>query len=259
MCSISLAVTMVSNVAPLGTSGLAPVLPDLAFIKRRIPIVEVARELGIRPGHQGATWTTARCFRPHAHKAADRTPSLNFQTKRNKYMCFACDDRLHSNVDLVMAMLVCSLREALQWFDEHYPGIPRIKAKTEPVIGFEFRAGVDEFRTPEDLVRAGLVPHLTDSALRVFTVLAAFRDKNDVAVVSYHIIKLRSGIRTNYTVAQAIRQLEGLSILERHRRWTPKRAGGRDTSQYCFTFDDPDLFALLAARGPSKQVKFNTD
>lgn len=228
----------------------AVTLPDLRSIKR-IPILHVARELGINPvGLTGAQWTRAHCFRPENHKCADRVPSLNFQVKKNKYMCFACDERLHSNVDLVMAVLRCSLTEAIEWFEEHYPGIPRIKTKSSRRESFEFRAGVDEFRTPDDLVRAGLIPHLTDSSLRVFNVLAAFRDKNDVSRISYHTIKLRTGIASNHTVAKAIRRLEALGLIEIHRQWSRKRAGlgGRDTSQYVFTFDDPELFDLLSSR-----------
>jgi hypothetical protein len=222
-------------------------LPDLKFIKQRIPIVAVARQLHINPELGGATWTTARCWRPENHKTGDRTPSLNFQTKRNKYMCFACDDRLHSNLDLVMAVEHCTLAKALEWFDQHYPGIPRIKATKSGRNTFDFRAGVDEFSKPDDLVKAGLVPHLTDSALRVFTVLAAFRNDCDVSDPSFKTIKLRTGIRSNNTVAAAVRHLEKLSILKAQRKWAKGRAG-RAQNQYTFTFDDPALFEILVLR-----------
>jgi len=224
-------------------------IPDIKYIKQHIPILAVARELGVNPESGGATWTRARCFRPENHKGGyDQTPSLNFQTKKNRYMCFACDDRLHSNIDLVMAFDRCTLPEALDWFDEHYPGIPRIKAKA-PKTGrksLDFRAGVDEFRDPDDLVRAGLLPHLTDSALRVFAVLAAFRN-GTVSRPSYETIKQRSGIHTNHTVAAAVRHLEKLSIVDVSRTWARGRAG-RDQNQYFFTFDDRELFDLLLGR-----------
>lgn len=226
-------------------------LPDLIYIKRRIPILEVARELGIHVMPRGATWTAARCFRPENHKCGDSTPSLNFHTKRNKWMCFACDDRLHSNVDLVMQVEDCTLEKALEWFDEHYPGIPRIKAKKTGRNTFDFRAGVDEFQSPDDLVKAGIVPHLTDSSLRVFTVLAAFRDDDDVAAISYETIKARTGIKTNHTVADAVGHLERLSIMKVTRKWARGRAG-RDQNQYSFTFDDPALFDLLSERTPAQ-------
>lgn len=225
------------------TTARAKLGPDISYIKR-IPIIEVAKELGIRTELPGATWARARCFRPYNHKTGDQNPSLNFQVKKNKFMCFCCDDRLHSNIDLVMAVEECSLQEALAWFDEHYPGIPRLRLL---YTSFEFRAGVDEFRTPEDLVKAGLIPHLTDSALKVFIVIAAFRDKNDVSCVTYDTIMLRSGIKSKSTVAKAIKHLEGLSIFECLRRWSRDRAG-HATTQYSFTFDDPKLFATLAGR-----------
>jgi len=220
-------------------------LPSLQHIKRHIPILNVAAELGIHIERRGATWSTARCFRPENHKSGDRTPSLNFQTKKNKYMCFACDSILHSNIDLVMAVEGYSkVRQAVEWFEMHYPGIPREAVSN---TSFDFRAGIDEFRTPDDLVRAGIVPHLTDSALKVFVVIAAFRDTNDRSQVSYDTIMLRSGIRSRSTVCKAIKNLEGLGIFETFKRRSRHRAGN-ETTQYSFTFDDPKLFAVLRRR-----------
>ena len=220
-------------------------LPDMRFIRARISILEVAKELGIQIVYRGATWTTARCFRPENHKTGDSNPSLNFQTKKNKYICFACDERLHSNIDLVMAVEgYTEVIQAINWFEEHYPGIPRKEVQT---IDFEWRAGVDDFRNPDDLVNAGLIPHLTESALKVFVVIAAARNGNDVSIVTYDTIMRRSGIKSKSTVAKAIRHLEGLCIFECTRRWSRRRVG-KDTTQYSFTFDDPRLFAMLTGR-----------
>ena len=240
--------------------GEARKLPDLKYIKRRIPILEVARELGIHTNPRGGTWTTAHCFRPENHKCGDSTPSLNFQTKQNKFMCFACDGRLRSNIDLVMAVEHWEqkdLHKAWGWFDDHYPGIPRIEANKKTGRNtFDFRAGVDEFRGPDDIVKAGIVPHLTDSSLRVFTVLAAFRDSGDVTRISYKTIKLRTGIKTNHTVAEAVRNLESLYIIDVDRKWAKGRAG-RDQNQYSFTFDDPALFELLTERAEAQNQPQN--
>jgi hypothetical protein len=170
-------------------------------------------------------------------------------------MCFACDDRLHSNIDLVMQVEQCTLQEALEWFDEHYPGIPRIKTERTGRNTFDFRAGVDEFQSPDDLVRAGIVPHLTDSSLRVFTVLGAFRDSDNQTRISYATIKLRTGIRSNTTVASAVRHLEELSIMKASRKWARGRAG-RDQNQYAFTFDDPALFQLLTERAEGQGDRY---
>jgi hypothetical protein len=231
-------------------------LPDFRYIKR-LPIVEVARELGIHTELPGATWTRAHCFRPENHKANDRTPSLNFQVKKNKFMCFHCDERLGSTLDLVMAVEQCDQLKAGEWFDEHYPGIPRLKAKPNGKNDFDYRAGVDEFKTPDDLVKAGMLPHLTNPALRVFTVLAAYRDENDVASVSYETIKQKSGIGSDHTVSKGLRNLEGLSIMNvTHKGAFRSKHGGREQSQYAFTFDDPELFEILKNRPrPVKGVR----
>jgi len=233
-------------------------LPNFDYIRRQIPILDVARELGIHPvGLTGATWTTARCFRPENHKGGyDTNPSLNFQTKKNTYICFACDDGTHSNIDLVMTVEHCTLREAGRWFDEHFPGIPRIKARGKRTGRnvFDFRAGVDEFTCGDDLVKAGIVPHLTESELRVFTVLNAFRDGDNISRPSYETIKQRTGIRSNHTVSRAIRQLEKLNVVDVKRGWARNRTGGREQNQYAFTFNDPDLFDLLTGRAEAETV-----
>jgi len=225
-------------------------LPDLNYIRRHIAILDVARELGIHPQPLGgATWTMARCFRPENHKSGDHTPSLGFLTKKNTYQCFACDDGTHSNIDLVMAVEHCTLREAGRWFDEHFPGTPRIKAR--PKAGrnvFDFRAGVDEFTCGDDLVRAGIVPHLTESELKVFVVLNAFRDGDNISSPSYATIMQRTGIRSGHTVSRALRKLEKLNVVDVKRGWARNRTGGRAQNQYAFTFGDPDLFDMLAGR-----------
>jgi hypothetical protein len=110
-------------------SSTEAMLPNLAYIRERIQILQVARDLGMHVGASGpGGWTMVRCFRPERHKHGDSTPSLGFSVK-NRYMCFGCDDRAHSNIDLVMAVKDCDLRQAVRWFDARYAGIPRKKVK----------------------------------------------------------------------------------------------------------------------------------
>lgn len=225
----------------------AALLPDLNYI-RRIPILEVARSLGINHSLRGATWTSARCWRPENHKNGDRTPSLNFQTKKNKFMCSVCDKRLHSNLDLVMSFLGCKLPEAMKWFDHKYPGIPRTRIKK---VHLDFRvgvgrAGVDGIESDHDLVRAGLLRLITKPNTRaVAWVLASFRDANHFAEVSYATLMYLTRIRSEHTISRALRELEAFHVFKRHLRRSRKRAGGCDTTQYEFTFYDPELIAML--------------
>src|SRR6516162_4516001 len=73
-------------------------IPDLKRIRYDIPILAVARELGIRV----LKHFPARCWRTENHQHGDRDPSLSFQIKKNRGMCFVCDDHTWSNIDLVM-------------------------------------------------------------------------------------------------------------------------------------------------------------
>jgi len=69
---------------------------DLDRLKQAIPIVDLARELGMEiKGHQ------ARCYNSAAHKHNDRRFSLGLDTKRNRYKCFACGEQ-GSIIDLFM-------------------------------------------------------------------------------------------------------------------------------------------------------------
>lgn len=62
-------------------------IPDIEFIKRHVPIADVARALDIRV----ASNTAAHCWRPDAHEHGDRTPSVWFSRRSNKGKCFVCD------------------------------------------------------------------------------------------------------------------------------------------------------------------------
>lgn len=58
---------------------------DLEALKRAIPITDLARDLGLQvKGRQ------ARCFNAPMHKRADKTPSLGFDQRTNRFKCFAC-------------------------------------------------------------------------------------------------------------------------------------------------------------------------
>lgn len=58
---------------------------DLDALKRAIDITDLARDLGLQvKGKQ------AKCFNAPMHKRGDKTPSLGFDAKTNRFKCFAC-------------------------------------------------------------------------------------------------------------------------------------------------------------------------
>lgn len=71
---------------------------DIARLRREIPIIDLAKELGleVRRGQ-------ARCYNTQAHAHGDRKPSLGFNIKTNRYKCFACGVS-GSVIDLYMAI-----------------------------------------------------------------------------------------------------------------------------------------------------------
>jgi len=48
-------------------------VPDLKYINRNVPIIDVARALGLDVGA-----SNIRCWRPELHQNGDRTPRLGF-------------------------------------------------------------------------------------------------------------------------------------------------------------------------------------
>lgn len=85
-------------------------LHDLSQLKR-IPIIEVARRLGIQ-----VHGTKAMCFSGH-----DRaTPSLSFHTSKNTWRCFGACGKYGDTIALVMEREHLDFKSALTWFAEHF-------------------------------------------------------------------------------------------------------------------------------------------
>jgi hypothetical protein len=215
--------------------------PDIAWIKRNVPILEVGKALGLRIRHKFAT-----CWRPENHTHGDTDPSLHFFERGNRVRCFVCDIRGgHSNIDLVMGMLGVSAGEAVRWIAERFavpnvkPGRPVGKRDPQPV---PYRVGVhgSEF---EVLVRSGMFGRLPAPERSILIALAHFRDPDfGLAQLSYAAIQRYAGVASRATVARALRQLARLRAIEIHRGL---RVGiTRKCSSYRLTIEDPKFLDL---------------
>ena len=71
---------------------------NLDQLRAEIPILELAERLGLEIRRK-----QARCFNSQAHAHGDQKPSLGFDTKTNRYKCFACGVG-GSVIDLYMAI-----------------------------------------------------------------------------------------------------------------------------------------------------------
>ena len=215
--------------------------PDIAWVKKNVPVLEVGKALGLRIRHRCAT-----CWRPENHTHGDAEPSLHFYEKGNRVRCFVCDMRGgHSNVDLVMGVLSVAVGEAVRWIAERFT-VPNLKAG-RPVGKREtqtvpYRVGVhgSEF---EVLVRSGMFGRLSAPERSILVALAHFRDPDSgLAQLSYAAIQRYAGIASRATVARALKQLARLHAIEIHRGL---RVGiTRKCSAYRVTIEDPKFLDL---------------
>src|ERR1700674_478704 len=148
-----------------------PERPDLAWIRRNVPVLAVGQELGLII-KRGRT----QCWRTENHAHGDADPSLHFYVRGNRVRCFVCDMRGgHSCIDLVMGFLKCDCGEAVNWICERFP-VPSTKPGrpkgARSKLPAPYRVGLSgEF---ELLVRSGLWGQLTPAERSILPVLHTF-------------------------------------------------------------------------------------
>src|SRR5436190_1007165 len=128
--------------------------PDISWIRKNVPILGVARALGL-----SIRYRKTQCWRIENHRHGDRDPSLSFSEKHNCCKCFVCDVKgSHTNIDLVMHVLGCELGAAVQWIAERFP-VPSVKvgrpAGSALVAPMPYRVGVHGSEW-EVIVRSGM-------------------------------------------------------------------------------------------------------
>lgn len=213
--------------------------PDLRYIKRQIPITDVARELDLQ-----ITGNGARCWRPESHKHGDRTPSVSFNKRKNIGRCFVCDDHAWSNIDLVQKVLQCSTREAINWIADRFrvPRVPKgkhlkINERWEP----RFRVGTTAFEL-DSVIRSLFWAQLTNSERSLLPVLCSYADSAGVVKISYRGLMRYSGVRSFSTIAKALKRFQKISLLHVERA---ANEGLRACNTYVLTFDDMFFQELL--------------
>jgi hypothetical protein len=226
-------------------------LPDMEFIRRQIPIVEVARELGIRT----AGPNTAHCWRVGAHQNGDRSPSMAF--RRNRAKCQVCDADSMSVLDLVIKFQVLpnsALKAATQWICSHWT-VPKIAKNTKlsrPERWSTSPVGLSSFPL-ERFIRSGIWAKLDHGARSILPVLFCFAER-DAACISYRALRRYSGTSSDATIAKALRQLKQIGILES----PPKTSNNfRDAGRYYFTLDSPKFQSMLTS--VHDQLRFERD
>lgn len=224
-------------------------LPDLQFINRKIPIIEVARALDLRIGGNG----NIHCWRPELHQNADRTASVGIRKTNNTVKCFGCGIGPLGPVDLVIAVRdLTGPAEAARWISEHFtvPELPRGKHLVQPErrifqVGFESDIGL--------LVRSGLWAQLSPPARSIVPVLLEFGQRNPLeqtlaVQVSYRALARSSGVASHRAIARVLRELQEIHWLTPVRgRREPGAGPVRTVSTYVITPRSDELLELANA------------
>ena len=99
---------------------------DLTRLREDTPIIELAERLGLEVRRK-----QAHCYNSQAHKNGDKKPSLGFDTKTNRYKCFACGVS-GSVIDLYMALKGVDVKEAIQELGNGHTAYYQIPTTTKP-------------------------------------------------------------------------------------------------------------------------------
>jgi hypothetical protein len=214
-------------------------LPDLNYIRRDIPIFDVAKGLGIKLAGKN----TARCWRD-AHQNGDRTPSISFH--KNCAKCHVCDVGLLSTVDLVMMHENCDFAQAVRWITARWdvPALPPNTKLRRPQRWSAGRIGVAHFPV-ENMVRTGLWAWLSDAARALLITLACFTDPvTGEAVISQRGLARYCGKASRTTIAAVIAQFEQIGLLKVTR--AKRDDAVRPVSTYKLTIESERFQGLLA-------------
>ena len=106
-------------------------IPDLRFINRKLPIIDVARALNLRIGTNGHI----HCWHPERHQKGDRTAFVGIRKTNNTVKCFGCDVGPLGPADLVMDVLALeNPGDAARWIAERFQ-VPELPSDVGVAMG----------------------------------------------------------------------------------------------------------------------------
>lgn len=211
-----------------------PGIPDMAYIRRHVPIADVARELDLRRGTNGLI----HCWHPERHVNGDATASASILKTLNRIKCFGCDSLLLGPVDLVADVRGLTPKDAAVWIAQRFsvPSIEPRKHLKEPAriiheVGLEGELGL--------LIRSGLWAQLSAFAQRLLPVLLEFADRADprkrtrTLRLSYRAMQRYTGVGSPRAIAKALAELEEVGWLQKAKR--PAAGPVGQTASYVLT------------------------
>jgi hypothetical protein len=238
---LAVSATAIAEAIDGGWAGV-PERADLGYIKKNVPIEDVARKLGlvVCRGHR------ARCWRPEHHAHGDADPTLRFDVRKNRVRCFVCDlTGGMSNIDMVMGVRDYDFPNAIRWICDLFlvpparRGAPLGPRHTWPEV---YKVGLTGFDL-EWMVKSGLWATLTPTQKAILPVLLAFRDSEIDRPISYRGLMRYGGLGSQTSVSRAIQHLGRLHAVQKF----PGPGVGvvRGCNSYRVTLDDERLVRLM--------------
>lgn len=180
-------------------------LPDARWIRREIPIGDVARALGLEGDSR-----VFDCFRD-GHPSDKPRRSLSLHAKSNTVRCVACDKRSLSAIDLVMAVLEVDVGRAIKWLHEHFPGAPRVRVRGNGNGRLKTSKREGNRMSLEDLIVSPGWAALSPSAKLVLTAIVARTpaagSEQGLTRCTYARIMDWTGIGSRTTISAALEEL----------------------------------------------------
>jgi hypothetical protein len=199
-------------------------IPDMKSINRQIPILEVARELGLAVGGRKAICPECKKKR------------LTFSVKFNCWRCWNCDaaGKRKTVIDLVMLFLSVDAFNAAAWISKRWNVVSRVQVErsenqrglTKEVYRRMRRMPVPE-RDKPNLQAIVTSPGWRDMALSArvvaMTLLALARmDANNSVKIDRKGLSCLTGITDPNTLAKANRELQAIGLFEIDRGYRTK-------------------------------------
>jgi hypothetical protein len=185
--------------------------PDAQWIRREIAVADVARKLGL----EGDGWRFD-CFRHHPFGKRKRSLSVHHQS--NTIRCFTCDDRSMSPIDLVAKVNGCGVGAAILWIGERFPGVPTVELRLKRRSKTYVRRQTQTL-TVDTLVRSPGWAALSLAAKAVITAIlartpAAGSEQYSLRC-SYEALRKWTGVRSEATIARALRELTNAQAIHK--------------------------------------------
>ena len=211
-------------------------LPDLKWINRETPILELAQQLDVPL--RGTKTECTEC-------GADR---LTFRPSLNLWRCWNCDPtgKNKTPIDLVMRYKNCSVYEAAKWISERWPNVGRVQIERSENAHGLTKHEYQRYRqipTPKGSKPSlqGLVasPGWREMPLSVRAVVITLlaltgSDENKSVTIGRRELGHLVGITDPNTIVKATREVETIGLFQVEKG--TRTSGGYKPSSYRLTW-----------------------